>query len=199
MEYVNKRRLIIGISLFLLLAFYLFKNLSTSLRIFGFIFGLVIFYLADYMFEIDFKLKHYYYIMIILAFGILFSPLYFFHSIYDKILHLIMPIFGCLLIFHIVDKQKLSIQWKLWIVFLFIITAVTMNEVGEYLIDRLWDLKLQGVYIRDISGAEKLNLIMSKIDDTMIDIILGIIGALSFISCKSISYFYKKKKNLSKK
>lgn len=199
MKYENKRILIIGISLFLLLVFYLFKNLSTSLRIFGFIFGLIIFYLADHMFEIDFKLKHYYYIMIILSFGILFSPLYFLSSIYDKILHLIMPIFGCLLIFHIVDKKKLSIQWKLLVVFLFIVTALTMNEVGEYLIDQLWDLKLQGVYIRDISGAEKLNLIMSKIDDTMIDLILGMIGALSFIASKSISYFYKKKKNLLKK
>ena len=193
MGYKNKRTLIIGISLFLLLVFYLFKNLSTSLRIFGFIFGFIIFYLADYMFEIDFKLKHYYYIMIILAFGILFSPLYFLSPVYDKILHFIMPILGCLLIFHIVDKKELNIQWKLWIVFLFIVTALTINEVGEYLIDQLWNLKLQGVYIRDISGAEKLNLIMSKIDDTMIDLIIGMTGALSFIAGKSISYFYKKR------
>ena len=198
MEYKNKRTLIIGISLFLLLVFYLFKNLSTSLRIFGFILGLIIFYLADHMFEIDFKLRHYYYIMIILTGGILLSPLYF-YPLYDKILHLIMPIFGCLLIFHIVDRKKLSIQWKLWIVFLFIVTSLTIHEVGEYLIDQIWDFKLQGVYIMDIIGAEKLNLIMSQIDDTMIDIILGIIGALSFISWKSISYFYKKKKNLPKK
>ncbi len=195
MEYKNKRILIIGISLFLLLVFYLFKNLSTSLRILSFIFGLIIFYLTDHMFEIDFKLRHYYYIIIILAFGFLFSPLYFLSSVYDKILHLIMPILGCLLIFHIVDKKKLSMQWKLLITFMFIISFLAFQEIGEYLVDILWDLKLQGVYIRDIRGIEKLNLVMTQIDDTMIDLILGIIGALSFIAGKSISYFYKKKRN----
>ena len=102
MKYGKKRRLIIGISLFLLLVFYLFKNFSTSIRVFGFILGLLIFYFADHMFEIDFKSRHYGYIVIILALGILFSPLYFFYPIYDKILHLIMPILGCVLIFHIV-------------------------------------------------------------------------------------------------
>ena len=193
MDYKKKRILIIGISLFLLLVFYLFKNLSTSIRVFGFILGLLIFYFADHMFEIDFKSRHYGYMIIILALGVLFSPLYSFYSIYDKILHFLMPILGCFLIFHIVDKKNLSIQWKLWVVFLFIMTSLTIHEIGEYLIDQLWDLKLQGVYIRNISGAEKLNLVMSKIDDTMIDLIVGAIGALSFIAGKTISYFWKTK------
>ena len=194
MKYENKRRLIIGISLFLLLVFYLFKNLSTSLRIFGFIFGLIIFYLADHMFEIDFKLRHYIYIIIILSFGILFSPLYFLSESYDKALHLIMPIFGCLLIFHIVDRKNLELQWKLFITFMFILSFLTIHEIGEYLLDFIWDLKLQGVYLRDVSGFEKLNLVMSKNDDTMMDLILGMIGVLLFIAGKTISYCYNKKK-----
>jgi len=193
MKYEAKRKLILGISLFLLLIFYLFKNISESLRVFGFIFGLLIFYFADHMFEIDFKSRHYYYMIVILAFGILFSPLYSFYPVYDKILHFAMPILGCFLIFHIVDKKDLNIQWKLWVVFLFIMTSLTIHEIGEYLIDQLWDLKLQGVYIRNISGAEKLNLVMSKIDDTMIDLIIGAMGSLFFIAGKTISYFYKKK------
>lgn len=194
MEYSNKRRFIIGISLFLLLIFYLFKNISTSVRVFGFILGLAVFYLADHMFEIDFKLTHYAYIIIILVLGILLAPLYALYPIYDKVVHFVNPIFGCLLIFHIVDKQKLSIQWKLWVVFLFIVTSLTVHEIGEYLIDQLWDFKLQGVYLRDVSGFEKLNIIQSKNDDTMIDIIIGTISSLFFITIKGISYIYKERK-----
>ncbi len=110
-----------------------------------------------------------------------------------------MPILGCVLIFHIVDKKELNMQWKLWVVFLFIMTSLTIHEIGEYLMDQLWDLKLQGVYIRDISGAEKLNLVMSKIDDTMIDLIVGAIGALAFIAGKTTSYFWKTKKRKKSK
>ncbi|MBU4069920.1 MAG: hypothetical protein KJ646_02975, partial [Nanoarchaeota archaeon] len=97
MEYKNKRRLILGISLFLLLVFYLFKNISTSLRVFSFIFGMVIFYLGDHMFEIEYKFRHYLYMMTILLFGFLLSPLFFISANYDKILHLISPFLGCLL------------------------------------------------------------------------------------------------------
>ena len=193
MKYENKRLLIIGISLFLLLVFYLFKNLSESIRVFGFIFGLSIFYLFDHMFKIDFKLRHYYYVIIILAGGILLSPLYFLSTNYDKILHFTMPIFACFLIFYIVDKQRLSIQWKLLITFMFVISFLAFHEIGEYLLDQLWDLKLQGIFLRDISGSEKLNLIMSQIDDTMIDLILGVLGALLFVLGKTGIHFYKKK------
>jgi len=194
MKYKDKRRLLAGISIFILFIFYLFQNLSNSIRIGGFIFGLVVFYFLDYMFEIDFKLKHYYYILIILVLGILFSPLYSLYTIYDKILHFVMPIFGCLLIFHIIDKKDLSLSWKLWITFMFIISFLALHEIGEYLIDQLWGLNLQGVYIRDITGITKLNLLVSKIDDTMIDLILGVLGAMLFVVGKSIGHFYNKLK-----
>ena len=121
------------------------------MRVFGFIFSLIIFYVIDHMFEIEFKLRHYVYMMIILVFGILLSPFYFLSENYDKILHLIMPIFGCLLIFYIIDKKNLEMQWKLFITFIFILSFLTMHEIGEYLLDFIWDLKLQGVYLRDIS------------------------------------------------
>ena len=193
MIYKNKRRLILGISLFLLLVFYLFKNLSEDIRVFGFIFGMVIFYLVDHMFKIEFRLRHYYYMMIILAFGILLSPIYFFYSSYDKILDFCLPILSCFLIYYIVDKKNLSIQWKLWITFLFITSFLMFHEIGEYLIDQFWDLKLQGVYVWNIEGVEKFDLIQSKIDDTMMDLIFGSLGALTFILGKMGKTFYYKK------
>ena len=79
------------------------------------------------------------------------------------------------------------------VVFLFIVASLTIHEIGEYLIDQFWDFKLQGVYIRDVSGLEKLNLVQSKNDDTMTDIILGTIASLLFIAVKGISSFYKNK------
>ena len=55
-------------------------------------------------------------------------------------------------------------------------------------------MKFQGVYIKDISQATELNPVMSKIDDSMIDIILGIIGAVLFVGGKTINFFWYKRR-----
>jgi len=193
MEYKTKRLLITGISLFLLFMLYIFKNFSLSIRILGTVFGLWVFYLFDHAFEEEFQLKHYFYVIIILIFGVLLSPLYFLSSNYDKILHLILPIFGSILIFFIVDKQKISFQWKIVITFMFIVSILAFHEIGEFILDKIWDLKLQGVYLRDMSGLEKYQLFLPLNDDTMIDMIFGIIGGGFFAIGKSLSYYYKKK------
>lgn len=192
MEYYNKRRLITGISLFLLLGFYLFRNLSESVRVFGFIFGIFLFYAVDHMFKINFEFRHYLIAIIVLVGGILLSPLYFLNENYDKVLHFIFPILGSFVMFYIIDKQKISIQWKLLVTFMFIVSFIAIHEMGEYLIDKLFDFKLQGVYLRDVSGIEKLNLVLSQHEDTMIDMIFGFFGALTFSLGKTISYFIKK-------
>lgn len=185
--------MIIGVSLFLLLIVYLFKSFSLGTRVIGFIFGLIVFYVFDDLFKIDFKIKHYTCIFLILLFGILLSPLYFVSENYDKVLHLLMPILGCLLLFYIVDKQKLNFQWKILITFMFVVSFLTIHEIGEYLIDVLWDMNLQGVYLRDISGLEKFNLVLPKNDDTMIDLILGVISGLLFVFGKTVGFFYKRR------
>jgi len=192
MDYKTKRRLIIGIAIFFLFILYLFKNYSLLTRFAGLITGLVIFYMFDHLFRIDFKPRHYIYMVLILLFGILLSPLYFLSENYDKTLHLLSPILGSCLLFYIVDRQKISFQWKVLITFMFILSFLTIHEIGEYLLDSLWDLKLQGVYIRDISGLNKFDLVMPKNDDTMIDLIVGTIGSLIFTAGKTSTYFYKR-------
>ncbi len=191
MDYKYKRRFLAGISVFILLVFYLFQSLSTSVRVLGFIFGLIVFYSIDYMFKLEFKIWHYYIILIILAFGILFAPLYAIYTIYDKILHFVMPILASFLVYHIADRKNLSIQWKLLITFMFMMSFLAIHEIGEYLMDLVWNMNLQGVYIRDISGIEKLNLVVSKIDDTMIDLILGMLGSFIFVVGKSIEHLIR--------
>jgi len=134
----------------------------------------------------------------ILFLGIILSPLYGIYSLYDKVVHFINPILGSCLVFYIINKQKLSFQWKLLITFMFIVSFLTIHEIGEYLIDLLWDFKLQGVYLRDISGIEKLNLVLNPHDDTMIDLIFGTIGGLIFTTGKTINYFIRKRISLTK-
>ena len=77
---------------------------------------------------------------------------------------------------------------------MFILSFLTIHEIGDYLLDSIWDCKLQGCYIRDISGLEKFELVMLKNDDTMVDLILGLIGSLIFTAGKTSAYFYKRLK-----
>ena len=182
-----------GIAVILLVVLYLFKNLSILIRAAVVIFGLGIFYFIDHAFNLNFKFRHYLYVIIILFGGILLSPLYFLSDSYDKILHLIMPIFGSIMVFFIVNKLKIKFQWKLLIAFTSMLSILAFLEIGEYLLDVLWDLKLQGVYIRDISGLEKFNVVQDKVDDTMMDMIFGFLGSLVFTVTKTVCYFYNKR------
>ena len=125
--------------------------------------------------------------------GFFLAPLDNIYGLYDKVVHFINPILGSFLIFYIVDKQKLNFQWKILITFMFVVSFLTIHEIGEYLIDVLWNINLQGVYIGSISKLEGLNVIMSKIDDTMIDLILGVISGLLFVFGKTVSYFYHRR------
>jgi len=193
MEYKLKRRLIIGISIILLIILYIFKNYNFMIRIAGFLFGLWAFYFIDHAFYLKFKFRHYVYIFLILILGILLSPLYHISESYDKILHLAMPILASIMIFFIVNKMKIKFQWKILITFTAVLSILALLEIGEYLFDMFLDFKLQGVYLRDISGLEKYNLILEKNDDTMIDMMLGFAGAIIFSISKSISYFYNKR------
>jgi len=192
MKFKTKRRLILGISIFLLLFLYLFKNYSSVIRVGSFIFGMCVFYFFDHAFNVRFRFRHYVYIIIILFFGMLLSPLYVMFDIYDKVLHLIMPIFASVLFFFIVNKTKLELKYKLLITFTSVVTALVILEVGEYIIDYFWNFELQGVFLRDSSGLTKYKLILDRNDDTMIDLMLGIGGSILFAAGKFVAYYYHK-------
>ncbi|MDD5192750.1 MAG: hypothetical protein PHH54_06555 [Candidatus Nanoarchaeia archaeon] len=91
-----------------------------------------------------------------------------------------------------VNKLNTKFSIKLFITVMIITSFLALFEIGEYGLDRLFDWKLQGVYLRDYSGVEKLNIIMDKNDDTMIDLILGTIGSLFFVITKTGIFHYKK-------
>lgn len=193
MLYSTKRRWIVGLSLILLIILYAFKNYSMMWRIIAALFSLWLFYFVDHAFDVKFHIRHYLYIIFFIIFAHLLSPLYYLYPGYDKLLHLALPILGSVLIFFLVDKLKIKFKWKLLITFTSMLAFLTVFELIEFGVDYFWDLKLQGVFLRDASGLGKYKLVMDRNDDTMIDLILGLIGAGIFAGGKTITRFFNKR------
>jgi hypothetical protein len=189
MRLKNKKILIIlFLTLFLLIG-YLFDALFPILSLLELALAITIFYLIDKTFKINFKAIHYLLVTLMFIVGVSFSCFYYVYPLYDKILHLINPFLITLIIFYVVDKQPLSLSKKWGITFCILMTFATLHEIGEYLLDTFLGTTTQGAYLIDPDFANKLRPIQSKIDDTMMDIILGAIGSLLFL----ISIFIKRK------
>ncbi|MDO8563753.1 MAG: hypothetical protein Q7R87_01980 [Nanoarchaeota archaeon] len=188
--YMHKRRTVIGLSIALLLAIYFFQNASFILRVIATIFSLLFFYFIDHFFDLRYKMHHYLIVIIIALVTLMLSPLYYLYPNYDKIQHFIIPILMSIITYHMVDKLNLELKWK--ITYTFFITAGILGlfEITEFILDRLFDLKLQGVYIRDLAGFEKFNLLQEPLSDTMNDLILGYIGSIIY----AITIFIRNRK-----
>lgn len=184
-RYKRKRRIVLAVSILMFGALYAFKNVSTSVRSLSAIIFLGAFYLMDHLFELDFKDRHYLFIAFMAVFGLLFSQLYFIYPYYDKIQHLTFPMMLGSLTYHMVSLLKLEKKWKLVFVFFIIIGSIGVFEIGEYTIDQTFNSRLQGVFIGDSE-------FQSQIDDTMIDLSLGVVGAAVYVS--TIALFFRKRK-----
>lgn len=183
-----KNWIIGGILLVLVFALYTFKNYYFVNRVMAVIVAITAFYFFDLFLSFKFKLRHYVIFGFIVISGILFSPLYFLSENYDKILHLTMPFFVAFIVYYVLDtKTRLSLKERLFFTFSVVVMFLAVWEIVEYGMDILWDYKMQGVYLRDITGVEKFNLVMDKNDDTMIDLSLGMLGSLFFVCYKFVS------------
>lgn len=184
------KRLIIGlITLIVLTAIYLFKDSnSVILRYSTFLGVMVLFYLIDHFFYVRFEFKHYIFVIIIAVSGILMSHLYFIHPNYDKIQHFANPILICSIVFFMVNRLKLALKWKITFTVLSVIALLGIFEILEYILDLFFNWKLQGVYLRDLSGLEKFNLLLNPLDDTMVDLAFGIFGCSIYALYAWIKY-----------
>ena len=190
-KYKYKRGAIIGLCVLILLLLYAFKNASFLIRSLSAVGFLILFYMIDHFFDLEFKEYHYFFIVIIAVSSFLLSPLYYVYPQYDKIQHLFLPILFSSIVFHMIWRLDLKLKWKIVFVFFVVIGSLGMFEIGEYWLDYFYDLKLQGVFLRDVQGLEKYNLLLDRNDDTMIDLLLGIIGSAVY----SLSvYFWLKRK-----
>ncbi len=183
-----KRSIIFGFAILIVALLYAFKNTSFLLRVCSTIAALLAFYAFDYLFEIDFHLRHYVFMIIIVITGFLFSPGYYIYPNYDKILHFVQPIFLCSLLFFIIDKLQLKFKWKLVFTFVTALSFLALFEISEFWLDYFFNLKLQGVFLRSLQGLEKYDLILDSNTDTMIDLMLGTLGSLTYIGARWFAY-----------
>lgn len=191
----NKAKIIISICAIVLIAYSL-KNASLLIRSVSAIGFIVLFFLIDYLFRIKFKVMHYVFIFIISISSFLLSNLYYIYPQYDKIQHFFQPIMFAIILMYMVDRLELDYIWKSIFVFFIIIGCLGLFEIGEYLLDSFFNLKLQGVFLRSIQGLEKFDILMDRIDDTMIDMIIGTIGTAVYSIAE---FFYKSRKKKSVK
>ena len=193
---LKKGRVSIYIILVLLSIFILsyFRDSDHLLGATSFIFVILGFHLINTYFKLNFEPKHYAIIILMGAFGMLFSFLYVEYTFYDKILHFIFPILTAILIFYLIQNEKMDLKTKLILTFTTVITIVALAEVAEFILDTLFDLKLQGVFRGDIKGVLKqagegtFQMIQSPNTDTMIDLILGFLGVTVFSIYKLFSF-----------
>ncbi len=193
-HYIYKRRTIFVLCLILLVMIYFFQDASFLLRSITSIAFLAVFTFIDHFFDIRFRTKHYLFIILIAIFSLLLSPLYFVYPNYDKIQHFIQPVLLSSIIFYMVNKLSIKLKWKLTFTFFITLGILGIFEISEYALDSLFDLKLQGVFVRDASGLEKLNIIQEPLDDTITDLVLGILGSALY----SISLLIIKRKEINK-
>lgn len=198
-HYRRKRIVIISISVVLLVLLYLFKNTSFLMRTAGTIFALFLFYLIDHLFDLKFKDKHYLILIFIMITSWMLSPLYYLYSGYDKVLHFFLPLIFCSVVFHMVHRLQIKLRWKLLFVFLIVAGFVGIHEIGEYWLDYFFDLKLQGVFIRNLQTLEKYDILLDRIDDTMIDMTFGVLGAAVYTFLVGLGYKIKNFGSLPKK
>ncbi len=177
LKYYHKRAIIAVLTIILLLMVYFFKDATTPLKTITFIGLILFFYIIDHLFDIKFGLKHYIFVVIMGVGAISLSHFYFIHPNYDKLQHFVFQILLSSIIFHCVNKLELKFKWKIFFTFVTVGTIIGAFEIGEYLLDSLFDLKLQGVYLRDLKGLVKFNLLQNPLDDTIVDLSFGLFGS----------------------
>lgn len=170
----------------LALSLYFFLDASFLVRSLATVAFVAIFYIGDHLYQINFETRHYVSFVLIVVLGVLASPIYFIHPQYDKVLHFVEPILIASMAFFMINKLPLEKKWKLWFTFFITVAILGIFEMAEYTIDQFFDFKLQGVFLRDVTGIDKLNVIQEPLDDTMIDLFFGVIGASVYGIYKSV-------------
>ena len=195
MKIRTKHIIYVVVGIVLLGCLYALKNTNYFFRASAFIASFFLFWFVDMTFNLRFRNRHYLIMLFITTTGILFSPLYWIYPLYDKVLHFFNPILFCIIVFYFINRVKgISFSVKLFLTFSVTVSMLAMWELVEFSLDWMYDFKLQGVWLRDVTGMEKINLIMDRNDDTMIDLGLGVLGSLVFSAGKAVGFFVKKRK-----
>lgn len=172
-----KRRILFGVFFAMTVLIYFFSSYLFVAQVATGIAALGLFYLVDHLYNIKFPLRHYVFAIIIVVSSLILSPLYFVYAHYDKILHLALPFLFSAIVFKLVSRLKLDTRWKLLFTFFVVVATLAFFEIGEFTLDYFFDVKTQGVYLRDSEGLTRFTQIIDRNTDTMIDLVFGAISA----------------------
>lgn len=148
--------------------------------------ALLAIFTIDNLFKLKLKATHYWMITGMIITGFLLSNFYYLYPSYDKILHILQPICIFVIVFYLVSKLDLPYKWELTFSFFIVVALLGLFETGEFALDYLFDLKLQGVFLRGVQGLEKYNIILDPNTDTMIDLSLGILSSGLYAAANAI-------------
>lgn len=148
-----------------------------SLRLITTIVVLLSFYAIDHIFRMEYKFLHYAFVVAILIMSVMLSPFYYLLPAYDKMLHFLQPFLLSFIIFYTLPRN-INIKHRLAYTFFITTSILGLFEVSEYLLDVTFGWKMQGV---NVVVNNELVEVVSRIDDTMIDMILGFSGAILFV------------------
>ena len=136
------------------------------------------------------------FIVLLNVFGETIFEWYYLFIHYDKLLHLINPVIGCLFIYHLV-KNKIRDKKMLMMFCVFAVISIAIGwEISEFGFDKLTNYGMQGVKLMD-GGHFFLvgEVVMPPFDDTMLDLICDVAGALVF----GLVFWIKNIKNKGKR
>lgn len=134
-----------------------------------------------------FRLKVPLYIHLLLSFMAVLNILgetifewYYLFMHYDKLLHLINPVIGCLFVYHLA-KNKIKDKKLLVMFCVFTVLSLAVGwEIFEYGFDNFFTDVMQGVQLKYEGHFFGFKEVMNKFDDTMLDFIYAAIGTLIF-------------------
>jgi len=162
----------------------LLSLLGLSIAIFGF-------YTLDKLFKINFKKRHYVFVIFMSLIALSLSFLYFNVPHFDKLQHFFFPMMAGSIAYHMISKLNLETKYKLLFTFTAVISIIAAFELIEYFLDYFFDLYLQGAYLGDPKFSDEFQILFSPIDDTMIDLLLGFLGSLTYVF--SVYFLFKEK------
>lgn len=200
MLFTTRRRAIITLSIFLILLLYLTRSFSILIPFSITIIALLLFYYIDASFKFNFPERFYIYIFLIFVFGTIigadFTNFGFYYRLdfYDKILHFVGPFLLTAIMFFIINRLDITFKWKALISFGLIFGILGLFEIGEYLSDQFFGTLLQGVYTFDLVERIKLEAVLTPIDDTMQDLIYGLLGNALYVGYRSLMLFFEHRK-----
>ncbi|MBD3253426.1 hypothetical protein GF386_06845 [Candidatus Pacearchaeota archaeon] len=180
LSYREKGILVLLFILAGVILFFVIRRLSELIgyvSIIKFIGLLVIFYFWDYLLKVDFKLRHYLYVLFVGFFGIFLGYMGFVYFHYDKLFHLIGPVLLTDILYY--NLRRYHYKKKEAIVFSFFVafSLLCFYEIIEFLLDFIFNTHTQGCFFYSNGIFE---MVLDRNTDTMIDLIFGIIGSFSY-------------------